>query len=132
MAAIVAIDTCVVVRLLTKDDLEQYQTSYQLIEENQIFVSDTVVLETHWVLKAAYSYTKEQICQDLRWLCGLDQIHLENSLAVAEAINWYESGLDFADALHLAKSQQHSVLYTFDKEFVKRGRDKGTCRLKQL
>ena len=132
MAAIVAIDTCVVVRLLTKDDLEQYQTSYRLIEENQIFISDTVVLETQWVLKAAYSYTKEQICQDLRWLCGLEQIRLENSLAVAEAINWFESGLDFADALHLAKSQQYPVFYTFDKDFVKRGRDKSNCKLKQL
>ena len=72
--AIVAVDTCVVVRLLTKDDLEQYQKSYRLFEENQIFICDTVVLETQWVLTAAYSYIKKQIASDLRWLCGLDRV----------------------------------------------------------
>ena len=130
--AIVAVDTCVIIRLLTKDDLKQYQKSYRLIEKNLIFISDTVILETQWVLKAAYNYSKEQISKDLRWLCGLNNVRLENSSAVAAAISWYESGLDFADALHLAKSQQCSLLYTFDKEFIKRGNGKGSCRVEKL
>lgn len=130
--AIVAVDTCVVVRLLTKDDLKQYQKSYKLFEDNQIFICDTVVLETQWVLKAAYSYTREQIASDLHWLCGLEQVRLESSASVANAINWFELGLDFADAFHLAKSQQYSALYTFDKEFAKRGDGKSNCKIQQL
>lgn len=92
---IVAIDTCVIIRLLTKDNLEQYQKSYELIKKNQIFIPDTVILETQWILKAAYNYTPEMICQNLRWLCSLINVHLENSTAVAVAIAWYKSGLDF-------------------------------------
>ena len=130
---IVAIDTCIVVRLLTKDDTEQYQKSYQLIEENQIFISDTVILETHWVLMAAYGYSKQQVCQDLRWLAGLANTHLENSTALAEAIAYAESGLDFADALHLAKaSKMCSVLYTFDKKFSQHQSEYIGCQVKKL
>lgn len=130
---IMAIDTCILVRLLTKDDLKQYQKSYQLIKENQIFISDTVILETHWVLMAAYGYSKQQVCQDLRWLAGLTNIHLENSTALAEAIAFAESGLDFADALHLAKANQRcSILYTFDKKFSRHQSKNVGCQVKKL
>ena len=128
---IVSVDTCVVIRLLTKDNLEQYRASYSLFAKKQIFIPNTVILETHWVLKAAYNYTREQICNDLRWLCGLPNVTLGNETLIAETIKWYESGLDFADALHLAKSQQYSVFCTFDKSLIKKGKSINSCRIEQ-
>lgn len=42
----ISVDTNVVVRLLTKDDLEQFQYSLKLFQEKNIFICDTVILET--------------------------------------------------------------------------------------
>lgn len=42
---------------------------------------------------------------------------------VAQALDGYAAGLDFADALHLAGSAEAPELVTFDRNFAKRGRD---------
>ena len=38
---------------------------------------------------------------------------------------WVEKGLDFADALHLAHSQEATTLYTFAQRFSKRSEGLG-------
>ena len=50
----IAIDANIIVRLLTKDDDKQYQKAYRLFEQHPIFISETVILETEWVLRFAY------------------------------------------------------------------------------
>ncbi|MBK6617096.1 MAG: hypothetical protein IPG31_01600 [Nitrosomonas sp.] len=50
----IAIDTDVVVRLLTRDDAAQYEKAYQLFEKQNVFIGDTVILETEWVLRFAF------------------------------------------------------------------------------
>jgi predicted nucleic-acid-binding protein len=37
-----------------------------------------------------------------------------------QAISWYESNLDFADALHLASSKRCETFATFDRAFIKK------------
>lgn len=39
--------------------------------------------------------------------------------AIAYVLHWYEGGMDFGDALHLAMSAKESTFNTFDKAFVK-------------
>ena len=129
--AIVAVDTNVLVRFLTKDDQNQYLQSRKLFAQTDIFIPDTVVLETEWVLRFAYEYTRVQICQSLRNLFGLSNVKLSDPALIFQAIAWHESGLDFADALHLAKSQQYSVLCTFDKGFIKGGNGLTSCSIEK-
>ena len=50
----IAIDTNIVVRFITKDDELQYQQSLALFKNKNIFIADTVILETEWVFRFAY------------------------------------------------------------------------------
>ncbi|WP_225895747.1 PIN domain-containing protein [Dendronalium phyllosphericum] len=51
----VAVDTNIIVRLLTQDDELQYRKSREIFQNKNIFIPDTVVLETEWVLRFAYT-----------------------------------------------------------------------------
>ena len=42
----IAVDTNIVVRLLTQDDETQYQQALQIFQQAAIFIPDTVILET--------------------------------------------------------------------------------------
>jgi len=52
----IAIDTNIVVRFLTHDDAVQYKKAYKLFNEHDVFIADTVILETEWVLRFAYNF----------------------------------------------------------------------------
>jgi predicted nucleic-acid-binding protein len=43
----IAVDTNIVVRLLTQDDEQQYNKSLKLFQEQDIFIPDTVILAKH-------------------------------------------------------------------------------------
>ncbi|NJN20064.1 MAG: type II toxin-antitoxin system VapC family toxin [Leptolyngbya sp. RL_3_1] len=117
----IAVDTNVVVRLLTQDDETQSQQSLRLFQDEvTIFIPTTVILETAWVLRAVYEFKPGAICAALRQVLGLTNVQVKQGQQLALALQWYESGLDFADALHLAQSQGCEALYTFDQQFVKR------------
>ena len=127
----IAVDTNVIVRLLTQDDEVQYQKSLEIIQNNNIFIPDTVVLETEWVLRFAYKLKRPDICSGLRKLFGLPNVNLANPNLIAHALQWHELGLDFADALHLALSQSYALFYTFDDKFVKRAKGLTSCEVKK-
>lgn len=126
----VAVDTNIIVRLLTQDDELQYRKSLEIFQNQDIFIPDTVVLETEWVLRFAYKFKPVEICTALRKLFGLPNVHLSNASLVFQVLQWHESGLDFADAFHLAQSQNHVEFYTFDDKFVKKAKGLTTCEVK--
>ncbi|MEJ2750013.1 MAG: type II toxin-antitoxin system VapC family toxin [Anaerolineae bacterium] len=111
-------DTNVLVRLLTEDDEAQYQQAYELFQNERIWILSTVLLETEWVLRYAYEFQPEQIVTAVRLLAGLPNVELDQPLTIAEALNWHEQGLDFADALHVAKAKDSDRFVTFDKKLV--------------
>ncbi len=59
-----AVDTNVIVRLLTQDDELQYQKSLEIFQMKNIFIPDTVILETEWVLRFAYKFKREALTND--------------------------------------------------------------------
>lgn len=117
-----AIDTNIVVRLLTADDVEQTRTARALIAAGDIFVGTTVVLETEWVLRAGYGFAPAEIAKGLRGLFGLPAIKLEEPVEVGLALDWMAAGMDFADALHVARSGHCSSFLSFDRNLVKRAK----------
>jgi predicted nucleic-acid-binding protein len=127
----VAVDTNIVVRLLTQDDELQYQKSLEIFQNQSVFIPDTVILETEWVLRFAYKFKPTEICLALRQLFGLPNVYLINADLVARAIQWHEDGLDFADAFHLAQSQHHAHFYTFDEKFIKKADGLTSCEVKK-
>ncbi|OGL47602.1 MAG: hypothetical protein A2161_15430 [Candidatus Schekmanbacteria bacterium RBG_13_48_7] len=119
----IGIDTNILVRFLTNDDPEQAQKVGVLLDNNDIFVPNTVLLETEWMLRYAYKITKIKILNSFNLLLGLPGLTVEDLDQVTIALSWYEKGLDFADAMHLATSQKYNQFATFDKELRKKVSD---------
>jgi predicted nucleic-acid-binding protein len=130
-AGVVAVDTNVLVRLLTDDHPAQYRASRKLFSVEEIFIPDSVVLETERILRAAYDLEAVTVCEALRGVFGLENVTVANGEAVSQALDWYERGLDFADALHLALSKGHHALKTFDADFIKRARSLDACSVEK-
>jgi predicted nucleic-acid-binding protein len=121
-----AIDTNVIIRLLTQDDLEQFHTAKRIVEVGDIFVGTTVILECEWVLRTSYNYGASKIARSLTDLAGLPGVVLEEPFKLAQALDWLEQGLDFADALHLARSQHCDTFISFDRKLAGRAKALGT------
>ncbi len=116
----IAIDTSILVRLVTHDDDAQAKRAAALFEREQIYVGKTVLLETEWVLRFSYELSRPVILNALKNSVGLPQVTVEDSPAVAEALDLFETGMDFADALHLASSREAAHFATFDERLKKR------------
>lgn len=127
----IAVDTNVIVRLLTRDHEAQYKKAYAVFRKHDIFIPDTVILETEWVLRYAYKFNPADISAAFGKLCGQANVHLSNPNTIARIIDWYQQGVDFADAFHLATSQSCQQLLTFDTRFIKRANDMGVCEVKR-
>jgi len=123
----IAADTNVIVRLLTRDDEQQYKKAISLFGSQVVFIPDTVIQETEWVLRYAYEFSNEEICRALSGLFGLKNVRLTDPTCIAQAIGWHQQGLDFSDALHLAQCQACEKFFTFDKSFAARADKLGNC-----
>ena len=76
----------------------------------------TIVLELVWVLSAGYKLPKTTVIEQVRHILCLPTVLTEDVDNVLQALEWYEQGMDFADALHLAVSIDESNGFaTFDK-----------------
>ncbi len=116
----IAIDTNVVVRIVTQDDPEQAKAARKLVEQaDRLWLPKTVLLETEWVLRHCYSLSREVILLTFWKLLGYRPLRAEARDAVQQALEWYAAGLDFADALHLASCSDTDRFATFDKRFAK-------------
>ena len=100
----VAVDTDVVVRLVTRDHPAQAARAAAIFRSGPVHIAKTVLLETAWVLGYAYDFDDGAIANVLRGVAGLPNVELEDARAVADALAALERGLDFADAPHLASS----------------------------
>jgi len=125
----IAVDTNVIIRLLTRDDEQQYQKSFSIFSEQEVFIADTVILEVEWVLRFSYEFTSNEISHAFRQLLGLKNVHVSNPVVSAQAVDWFEKGLDFSDALHLAQCQQFEKFYTFDKQLISKASALTRCAI---
>ena len=114
-----AIDTNVIVRYLVGDHLTQSAKARALIDQEDVFVSTTVMLETEWVLRSVYGYTSPDVCRALRSFAGLPGVSVDDPVLLASAINRTTQGMDFADALHLGRADGCDAFATFDQKFIR-------------
>jgi predicted nucleic-acid-binding protein len=124
---VIGVDTNVIIRFLTRDDERQYKKAYSIFKSNIVFIPDSVIQETEWVLRYAYEFSAEDICDALSGLFGLKNVRLSNPVLVAQALEWHKQGMDFPDALHLSQCQNCESIFTFDKSFRARGRNLSHC-----
>lgn len=84
------------------------------------WVSVTVLLEFEWVMRGFYGLARRDISRVLRALVGIEHLSIDDRAGVLQAIDGFDAGLDFADALHLARSTKASGFVTFDRKLAKR------------
>jgi predicted nucleic-acid-binding protein len=115
---VLAVDTNVVVRCLTRDDAEPFAKASALIGGEDVYVGTTVLLQTEWMLRRAYRFSSERVVAALTAFSGLPQVTLEDPSLAAKALEWTRHGMDFAAALHLAKAQGCEAFVSFDQRLA--------------
>ena len=113
----IAVDTNIMVRLLTRDDEAQFLCAQSLFSRSDVFLPDSVILETEWVLRYAYSFSREKIVAAFRRLLGLPNVQVADTRKMALAVEWHEKGLD----LRLGSIEHGTVL--LDESGVAAARD---------
>lgn len=121
-----ALDTNILARFFIddQDDIEAMKQRPAAIEaiSQRGFVSVTVLLEFEWVMRGFYDLPPREIARVMAALAAIEHILLEDRSAVLSALEGYGRGLDFADALHLARSARASGFVTFDQKLSRRAR----------
>ncbi len=123
----IALDTNVLVRYLVRDDAAQTALAAALIDrviaaDESLFVSDIVVCETVWVLRASYRVAQTDVAALLRQLFRARDLRFRAVDQLSRALDAYAAGGgDFADYLireHARAADCESVA-TFDTVLVK-------------
>ena len=119
-----ALDTNVLARFFVDDDDDEQAVIQRPAAVAALsqrgFVTVTVLLEFEWVMRGFYRLSAVQIAQVMAALAAIEHIILEDRDAVLSALDGYAGGLDFADALHLARSERAAAFLTFDRKWAKR------------
>lgn len=107
-------------RLVVADDPGQTRRAHKLFPG-----STTVLLQAAWVLACAYGLERSRISKALRGVLGLDGVSTDVPGPVAQALDWFDEGLDLADALHVATISGAGSFATFDERLVRKARRLG-------
>ena|ERR1022692_142330 len=116
----IAVDTNVVVRLLTEDDPTQTAAAKSLFAAGSIWIAKTVLLETAWMLRSFYGFDESAIRDAFTRLLGLQNVHTEDKASMAAALALSAHGVELADAMHLTSRPPGAVFVSFDRSFVRR------------
>ena len=125
-----ALDTNIVVRLIVGDDPKQARAAEKLVASEPCTVAASVLMECEWILRAGYRLDAKLIAASMRDLLTLQNIDAANAALTQQALQGYEAGLDFADALHAAQRLDGETFATFDKQFVQRAPKTGVLGVK--
>jgi predicted nucleic-acid-binding protein len=124
-----AVDTNVLVRLLTGDDPKQAAAAQSLFAAGPIWIAKTVLLETGWVLRSRYGFEEAAIRGAFIKLLGLKNVHAEDEADVAAALSLTDRGIEFADAMHLSSRPAGASFVSFDQPFIRRAKRAGATEI---
>src|SRR5665213_3654283 len=124
-----AVDTNILVRLLTGDDRRQAAAAKALFAGESIWIAKTVLLETASVLRSLYGFEDAAIGQSFAKLLGLKNVHVEDERAIGHALALTSHGIDFADAIPLNSRPANAEFVSFDRAFVRRAKRAGVARI---
>ena len=117
-----AVDTNVLVRLVTRDDAEQVAVAEAFVAPGA-WVSHLVLAEAMWVLASVYDLGPSAIVTAVEMLLNHRDLSLQDAGVVAAALTHFRKRpkLGFSDCLVLAVARKagHTPLGTFDRELSK-------------
>jgi predicted nucleic-acid-binding protein len=117
-----AVDTNVLVRLVTRDDVRQVAAAERFVERGA-WVSHLVLAEATWVLTSVYERGPIDIATAVDMLLNHQHLTLQDPDAVAAAVEDFRlrPALGFSDCLVLAIARKagHLPAGTFDRSLAK-------------
>jgi len=118
---VIGIDTNLLVRYLTKDDEQQWQSATSILQSGETcFIPNIVLCELVWVLRGKpYQYPKQEILSTLEAMLQSPVFEFENRPLVYQALQQTKRGkADFSDYLIGAICQQAGCerIATFDRK----------------
>lgn len=117
-----AVDTNVLIRLITRDDEEQVESAEEFIAK-AAWVSLLVLAETSWVLASVYERSREQIAGAVEMLLNHERLTVEDQDVVEAAVEKFRQykRVSFSDVLllEIARKSGHVPLGTFDRDLAK-------------
>ncbi len=124
-----AVDTNVIIRFITRDDPAAARKARHLIDNEDIFVPTTVLLESEWVLRRLYAFEPRVVLEVLMSFAGLPKVTLEAPARVSRALQWAMDGMDFANALHLAAAEGCEAFASYDRDLKRKAARAGGVRV---
>ena len=123
----IAIDTNILVRYITQDDLQQAEAAENLLaiynnKPQSIFINNIVLCEFVWVLEKGYKYTQQQISSTIRIILSTEEFAFEYHNVLWLALEEYElKNADFSDSLisKLNHNLGYKQTFSFDKSAIK-------------
>ena len=113
-----AVDTNVLVRLITRDDTGQADAAEAFVAGGA-WVSVLALAEATWVLAAVYDRSASEIATTVEMLLSHKTLTLQDADVVAAALELFQShpSLGYSDCLllELARKAGHLPLGTFDR-----------------
>jgi predicted nucleic-acid-binding protein len=117
-----AVDTNVLVSLVTGDDLKQASAAEKFVSAGA-WVSHLVLAETIWVLATVYDRDPAALAQTVDFLLKHRDLTVQDAEVVVEALAHYRHrpSLGFSDCLVLAIARKagHVPMGTFDRTLAK-------------
>ena len=117
-----AVDTNVLVRLITRDDPKQVATAEAFVADGA-WVPHLALAEAAWVLDSVYERDPDAIATAIEMLLNHQQLTIQDADAATLAVARYRSHprIGFSNCLMLEVSRKagHQPLGTFDRDFAK-------------
>ena len=124
-----AVDTNVLVRLMTRDDARQVAVAESFVA-NGAWVPQLAIAEATWVLESVYDRGRDAIATAIEMLLSHEHLTVQDADVVTAAVVQYRQRrrAGFSDCLMLevARKAGHTPLGTFDRDL---GRIVGAQRL---
>lgn len=117
-----AVDTNVLVRLVTRDDAKQAAAAEAFVSAGA-WVPQVVLVEAMWVLDSVYELSAEKVATAVEMLLQHRDLTIQDADAVEAALENFRQkpALGFSDCLILevARKAGHLPLGTFDRGLAK-------------
>ena len=117
-----AVDTNVLVRLITRDDAKQVTAAEDFVAQGA-WVPYLALAEATWVLASVYDRGPEGIAKAVEMLLSHQHLTVQDADAVAAAVGQFRRrpAVGFSDCLmvEVARKAGHGLLGTFDRHIGK-------------
>ena len=113
------LDTNVVIRFLTADDLRLAEKAEKLFleaEKGELIIPDFILTEIVWVLLSFYRLDKGEVIEKLEAMLAFDKFALDRKVLRQAVDFWRRKNISFVDAYLLSLSiNRKGKLISFDQ-----------------